>query len=510
MPNPILSPEAAWQQPARQSPVAIAFILAKYLRRAVRSAWPLLIFLVVGKGEKRMAYFFGALVAVSLFQLLTALLAYFRFYFYIQADELIVEKGILARSRTSIPLERVQSLDFEQSFVHQLLGVVKVRVDTAGSSGSELALDAIDMGRAEALRAYILRRKEDLLPEPGPELETETPAAAPPLAVAAPDLMRLNLVDLLRVGLTQNHLRTAGILVGFLFTLLQVFDDIWDPEDYLALVEQVIGLDLTGWGWVMTVYTVVLLIVSFVATLVRTVLTYFDLRLQRLADGFKLTAGLFNRREQVARFRRLQWVRWTVNPLQARLGLHTVHLHQAGTAEKGRVRTISIPGTPATYLEGILAPYASAADRAGMTFAGISPRLVGRSVLWLGILPGLGLAAILFAQLGAWSGLVAGLWLLLVWLGARRYQRHYRWGWNGQLLHLHSRLIGQRDTLLWAYKLQSVRLSQGLYQRRKGLADLELHTASGDLTIPYLPLDMARSLRDALLYAVERSERDWM
>ncbi|RMG74329.1 MAG: hypothetical protein D6722_02690, partial [Bacteroidetes bacterium] len=394
---------------------------------------------------------------------------------------------------------------------HRLLGVVQVQVDTVGSSGSELSLDALEMDRAEALRDFILRRKEDLVPEteeaPKPG---EEPVATRPTSSQTEDLMRLRLGDLLRVGLTQNHLQTVGILLGFLFTTLNLFDDIWTPENLVDWALQAAGIDLSGWGWVITLYTIALIIVSFVATLVRTILEYFDLRLQRLEDGFKLTAGLLNRREQIARFRRLQWVRWRVNPLQARLGLHSVQLHQAGPGEKGKARAITIPGALIGDRVRIVSPYASEADQEGMAYRGISRKMVGRFLLWIGFLPMSGFVVLLIveAQYGALP--FTALWPLLVWWSVRHYQRHYRWGWNGRLLHLHHRFFGTRDTLVWAHKLQSVKLSQGLYQRRKRLADLELHTASGDLTIPYLPVAEARTLRDHLLWTLETSRADWM
>ena len=44
----------------------------------------------------------------------------------------------------NVPFDRIQSVDFKRNIVHQFLNVVSVQVDTAGSKGSELELDAIE------------------------------------------------------------------------------------------------------------------------------------------------------------------------------------------------------------------------------------------------------------------------------------------------------------------------------------------------------------------------------
>jgi putative membrane protein len=60
------------------------------------------------------------------------------------------------------------------------------------------------------------------------------------------------------------------------------------------------------------------------------------------------------------------------------------------------------------------------------------------------------------------------------------------------------------------YKVQAVKLNQSFYQWRKDLATLTLYTASGDIKIPFIPIEKARQLRDYLLYRVETDQRTWM
>ncbi|GAB4414039.1 MAG: PH domain-containing protein [Bacteroidia bacterium] len=496
-------PEPDWYSPSRQSPLAIVFLLLKYLRRIGRSLWPLLVLLVLGRGESKMQWILVLAVVLTSLQLVGALLAYFRFFFYLQGDQLVVEQGVLARKRTTIPLERIQGLTFEQNFLHRLLGLVQVQVDTAGSKSSDVTFDALEMARAVSLRSFILQQQQEIAPAADDAEEV-------PVAVAASqELLHLAPVALLRVGLTQNHLQTTGLILGSLFGLWQLSGDLWEEAGIEQLLPRLLGIDYRHSVGTIVVLLVLLLLASFVGTLLRTVLRYFDLRLRQAADGFYLTAGLLQRREQVARFHKIQFVRWSVNPLQALLGLHTVRLFQAGSDAQQARQAIAIPGCGMAEVEQVLMPYASPADRAGLAWAEISPRIVGRRVLWWGVVPLL-LAAPVLVLHGKLVSVLLVCWPLLVWWLARRYRQRFRFGVNAGLLHIRSGVLGHRDTLLHLRKVQGVALGQSPYQRRHGLACLELYTAAGSLELPYLALDTARHLRDYLLCRVEADRGAWM
>ena len=143
-------------QPQRQSPKAIVLILLKYFRVVVRQLWPILLIVIINpKSEKGLTIIaiVGAVVVISL---IYSILAYTRFYFFIQNNELCVRSGVFRKTVLNVPFDRIQSVDFKRNIVHQFLDVVSVQVDTAGSKGSELELDAIDQERAEKLREIVL------------------------------------------------------------------------------------------------------------------------------------------------------------------------------------------------------------------------------------------------------------------------------------------------------------------------------------------------------------------
>jgi putative membrane protein len=69
---------------------------------------------------------------------------------------------------------------------------------------------------------------------------------------------------------------------------------------------------------------------------------------------------------------------------------------------------------------------------------------------------------------------------------------------------------GDKTELLPIYKIQSLSKKQSPYQRRNGLANLVVHTASGKVGIPYINNDTAAHIIDDFLYKIETDKRKWM
>jgi uncharacterized membrane protein YdbT with pleckstrin-like domain len=94
---------------------------------------------------------------------------------------------------------------------------------------------------------------------------------------------------------------------------------------------------------------------------------------------------------------------------------------------------------------------------------------------------------------------------LYFWL----YSRKYLFSWTSNLIHINTGVFGNRTIVLKWEKIQSVKISQSLYQQHKFLADLIINTAGGPIKVPYIPLKAARELQNFALYKVESSEEGW-
>ena len=82
----------------------------------------------------------------------------YRFWkFDLRSEELYLERGILNRIRTIVPLRRIQHLDVSQNILEREFNLSKLIVHTAGSRSSDVVLPGLRMDEAERLRDDVKR-----------------------------------------------------------------------------------------------------------------------------------------------------------------------------------------------------------------------------------------------------------------------------------------------------------------------------------------------------------------
>lgn len=72
-------------------------------------------------------------------------------------DELLIGRGVLVRSVTAIPLERIQHVDVRQGPLEQWLGLARVHVHTASGVGGDGVVPGLARGVAESLRDQLVK-----------------------------------------------------------------------------------------------------------------------------------------------------------------------------------------------------------------------------------------------------------------------------------------------------------------------------------------------------------------
>ncbi|MDW3645514.1 MAG: PH domain-containing protein [Bacteroidia bacterium] len=498
-------------EPRRQSGIALVFYALKFLRTSFRTLLPLiLIYFVRRGGESEDSFWLPIILGIAGFQLLSSVISYFRFYYYAKDGELIIEKGVFQKTRLNIPFERIQTINFNQNILHQILKVYEVKIDTAGSANTELSIEALDKTTADAIRDFVMKERAQKMETMQEEVNEDGEVVSVPIQQEEAKLLfRRSERELLKIGISENHVQTFFIILGFFFGWLQFGDDFFDV-DYGELAVETYEMV----GSMMTTFLlgvgIVMMILTIIVSLVRTVIRYHRLSVFESASGFKIVAGLFNRKEQAAPYQKIQFMQWSVNPIQKLMDFRTIRLYQASSMAVAKAKALPIPGSSLGNLEAILKNIFPEHERRGYHIEHISSLIVQRRVLFLGIVPALIMLAqaILSGEISIY--IVAILWTPLVWLLARRYYRGYEIHINDQLLELHRGVFGRKYTILRLFKVQAVELIQSPFQRRKGLANMELHTAAGVVKIPYMPLEQARNIRDYILYEVEREERVWM
>ncbi len=431
--------------------------------------------------------------------------SYFKFYFYIDEDELVIEKGIFKKTKISIPVDRVQTINKEQNILHRLLSVVKLNIDTAGSVKNEFELDAISEAKADALRDLLLSKKEDLVASTiDQDIDAERQAA---VVEELEPIIRLGFVDLIKVGVTENHFRSAGLIILAMFWIFQNLEQAGiEAEDYEGKVPEV--------DWSMGFYAIVFFVllffgIAFIVSLVRTVLSYFDLTFWRHGDGFKVRHGLFNRSEYSALDRKIQIVGWENTLLNKLFGIHKLTMKQASSIAVNTKKSIKVPGVSQLHIDRVCDYYFGHAIDPNERWHQVNIRYMYRS-LFYSILLALVIitVGVILTEHLIWIGgaLLMGHWMYSSIIGYRKLKYQL----TDELLRIRGGRYADKNSIIWTHKVQAVRLMRSPYQLRYGLASLKIYTASGPLTLPFLELSTAMTLKDRLLFLVESSREDWM
>lgn len=484
--------------PQRQSIFALGIIFFRVLKTIVTIVWPFVLTIAFGKEEKRELKWIVFLSAITVVVLIKTVLDYLFFRFYFQDDQLVVKKGLFKKEQITIPITRIQAVHLEQSLLHTLTGTYKVLMDTAGTEKEEVAIYALNSRDALMLRELVLQEDKDepIAKNRYNELHGELVSA-------------LSFRGFLRFSLSANHLEGLVLLLVFLVGRWQDISPFLGKMKFVKNVEAYSETVIFSWSLFIGV-VLFTFILAVIISIVRTALRYYGYTIRKNRRGFYLEWGLLQVKQKMIPFRKIQLVSWKHNLLRRFMGLWLLNLRATGENDIKKKFRIQVPITMRTQIEAIGSHYqANFPARANVTAIRMSRGYALRRVLFNTLPFVLVLGLTLYFKMG-W--LV--LWLLLLlpysYISSLVFVRNFRCWVTDYGLQYYKGIWGRQEALLNWDKVQYASLSQNIYQRRKGLADLVLQTAGGNFTLHYIHLEEARKLMNYASYRVSSSQRNWM
>lgn len=485
------SDRALLGEPARQSPLAFVFIGWRFVRRLGFSALAAA-FLFVANGGVAVGFLTIAAILGTVLLVVSAM-SWWRFTFSIEGDELVVTRGIVTIDRLVIPLDRVQSVSIDQRLFHRPLGLVRVGIDTAGSAGTELEIDALDRGRADALRRVVT------------DVRDGEPVADPTTDRADVDegvvLIRRTPAELVRIGAAKLPLAGLAVLaplaafgdeIGALSVVGERLDRSADQlgdlqeRSVVALVSVVVALVIAA------------LVLLVVLRILRELIVHWDLTLRRTPTGLRRTAGLLNTTSRSTTLRRVQIVTTDDWWVQRRLGITDLTLRAFGRTN------LDLPGAEPGEVTAIRALVVGPDDHPALdrTISGWSVFVALRTRTFVVA----AVAAVGWLAVGWWSLLALAAVPLSVPTTVARWRRR-RWGLDRHSLVERYGIVWQHTGELAVHKAQVVTVRQSFFERRRGLATLEVSTAGGSISVPFIGLAEATAARDVVLHRAETDRR---
>jgi putative membrane protein len=424
----------------RLHPAAIAVWMADGIARLGLGVVPLLA--LEGRGRLLLvALLVGGLVAPAL--------RWVRFTYGIEEAALVTAGGVLARRRRVIPLARVQSVDIVQKLRHRIFGVVELRIEVAGGSGTEAALVALTPQEAERIRTRLLAAETH--PQNG---ETH------------PVLARMETRDLLIAGVTGGRVAVVAVLLGYLQEFI--------AEDTVpSLLGRVESLGPSA--IVLALGSVVaFLLIAAAISLAATVLVYWDFTLEHHGDRLVTTRGLLERRRSFVPLHRIQAVHLHENLIRRALGLGTLSVTVAGYAgprEEQRETSVLLPIGPKIEALELARKVIGAAvrfdsgDLEPPPLAALWRRLIINALVVVVITSGLVVG-------GGPRGTLGLLGLGLAGLAARSSWRSLGHVVDGKHVVVRSGALVRKTSVMLLDNIQDLSLKASPLQRTLGLATL--------------------------------------
>ena len=488
-------------KPTRQSIKGLVLIFVQGVRQSIRMFWPLLlVFLLKENIRENKTVVIIAASAILFLLTIHTILFYINFFFYVKDGEFILKKGYLRKKILAIPLDRIQSVNTKQNLLQQILNVVALEIDTAGTVGKELKIHALDKSFALELQAILHAQKVQ-------SVTTKNEVADKTEEQNEKVILKLTPADLLRIGISENHLRTGLLILVFGNQIFQNIQDLFKvkAEEYSNEVADY----MANSGWIIFSSMIIFfLVVSVIFSLFRTLFKYFDFKLLKKNDTFRIESGLINKRNVIVPYSKVQELNWITGPLKSIFGIYHLVFKQAVSKQTKKSQLVDAPGCLTKHLELLKA------DLFGEELLDQQPKIYSNNFffkrLWIisGWIPAVIATPFLYNE---WLFLVGtAVWLLIT--AGYNYlilkKRYFRM--NGDQIRISQGAISHKWKQMELFKIQSVEFKQTIFQKRRTLASLQLMNAAGTITIPYIDELMAKQIYNYLLYHTEISEKRWM
>ena len=463
---------------------------------SLRQYWgallPLLAVLGVNGGF-RSGGLVAVLAAVIVVALVGALVEWLRTWYGVHDGRLVVERGVLRRSLTVVPVDRIRGVDVHASALQRLLGIVSVRVDAAATGGrdDEAVLNAVSTAEGARLRDVLLREAALAEHEPVPA-EPTAPARVPPPAVV---LARFDPRWLLYAPLVGGYLLAPLAAIG---ALANYAGELRVPLPLRRWTEDALGSEPGVRA--IAVGAVLVVLVAVAGAMVTAAVANWGFTLTRRGGTLVAERGLLSRRQVSLEHDRIRGYALT-EPLAlravaaARLTALVTGLGGGENENESGRRGQLLPLGPARVARAVAAAAVIRFDRPLRRHppAARRRRLVRATLPWL-------VPAAVFGWFGIWPGLAACL--ALAGLGIPLALDRYAGLGNAvdeRAVSVRSGSLRRRQVVLLRRGVVGATVRQTWFQRRAGLATVTVATGAGSGGYEAIDIgaaDAVRLLRD--------------
>ncbi len=458
----------------RMHPAAIVVGFFKQLRELL---FPIILFVFFGStGEGWFGVvYIGVMVLWFAGLLVTGILSWYRFYYWIEEGELRMEYGVFVRKRRFIPQERIQTLDTSEGIIQRIFSLVKVQVETAGGGAeAEASLTAVTKEEANRLKEALLYKKHQaVVQDEAWDLDEMEMIDEEPVEQMPKPTFTVSWKALFIVGTTSGGI---GVVLSAVVAFASQFDQF---VPYEAIIDR-FGMVLQTSVFLIASIVFIVLFLSWLISIVMTMFKYGNFTVVKNKDELLISRGIIEKRQLTISLERIQAIRITQNILRQPFGFATVYVESAGSSggKEADFSTILFPLVKMSEVEARLKEFVPS-YQLSKNIHPLPKRSLIRYIIRLGV-PALLLSAPIayfFQPYGYFALLSVGVAAIL------GYSQFKTAGWSFgegvEQLQLSYRHLSKNIVMVRKKRIQSFELRESFFQGKRKLYTVKAAIKTG-------------------------------
>jgi putative membrane protein len=322
--------------------------------------------------------------------------------------------------------------------------------------------------------------------------------------------LKIDLISLLKVGITSNYAKSIGLLLTFFFTIYENLNQA-GAEEYVdgSKVKDFIQSNTEVYSVLLAI--VLLFTLIFIINIVRTLVKYYGFKIAKQKGSLVMSYGLIATQSTILKPEKVQIVKITRNFFQKKLKILEIKIKQTINDESKKDKsTIEIPGCNEIERDEILQLIFNEIPEKGEKLKPNFRKLLF-SIFILIVLP-------LSAYLAIGNWLVNSLFeykniaivcAVFIFIGLFFGFKNNSLFINNKHIIMQSGAWDVDNEVIKIEKIQAITTSQLFWHKSLNIGSITIHTAGGNISFQLGKFDKINQYVNLWLYQIEKNESNW-
>lgn len=305
----------------------------------------------------------GVFVAILFFVSIFILINFFRWkknIFYTKNNLLVVESGLITKSKYEIPFSKVYTVDINQSAVDQFLDICTIKIDTGVVTSEEAEFKFnVKKDVAQNLKREILAKIKDENENLGEEIiETKDlkQQTINKKSIKEEDYKesefiksrKITFKEIVTYAVTKNK---VGWFFGIAIALNRTLDDIskWIGINLVGKLENKIDISSIQ---NQKLHYIIIIVIAFILTtyiavvilnIVVEMIRLYDFTVDVYSDKVSINYGLFNKKQYSFKINKINGIKYKQNSLQQMFKIGELELMAIGYGDEKKEKAVLFP-----------------------------------------------------------------------------------------------------------------------------------------------------------------------